>query len=151
MHVTPRCLFLQFTWTKTIQFGQHCLQLPLLPIPGSPFCPIRAYRDMCRLIPGKPHQPAFMVWKGANKVAYSYPQWQKRFKHLLACTGHDHTKFSSHSFRRGGASFAFQAGVPDETVKLIRNWRSDSFYKYLHIPMKSKPLLLTEFVDTWLT
>ena len=140
MRVTSHCLFIQFMWTKTIQFGQRQLQLPLLAIPGSLFCPVQAYRCMCKLVPCNPCQPAFMVWQGVNKVAYTYLQWQTRFKCLLARTGRDPAKFSSHSFRRGGASFAFQAGVPAATVKLIGDWRSDSFYKYLHIPMTAKTL-----------
>ena len=142
--VTPSCLFLRFTWTKTIQFGQRHLHLPLMAIPGSAFCPVRAYENMCRLVPGKQTQPAFMIWQGVKKVPYTYPRWQRRFKLLLKRSGRDHTKFSSHSFRRGGATFAFRAGVPAEAVKLMGDWRSDSYLQYLHIPMTTKTSAATQ-------
>jgi hypothetical protein len=59
-------------------------------------------------------------------------------KQLLCLSGRDAGRFASHSFRRGGASFAFQAGVPVETIKLLGDWKSDVFFEYLQIPMKSK-------------
>lgn len=42
------------------------------------------------------------------------------------------------SFRRGGATFAFQASVPGELVKLQGHWASDAYYKYLDFSMFDK-------------
>ena len=33
-------------------------------------------------------------------------------RHLVGAVGFDPNSFSSHSFRRGGTTYAFQAGVP---------------------------------------
>ena len=30
-------------WTKTIQFGDRKLLTPVIPIPGSVLCPVKAY------------------------------------------------------------------------------------------------------------
>ena len=39
--------------------------------------------------------------------------------------------YSSHSFRRGGAFFAYQSGVPLQLIKLLGDWKSDSVLLYL--------------------
>lgn len=36
-------LCVQFTWSKTIQFSECILELPLVRIPNSPSCPVRLF------------------------------------------------------------------------------------------------------------
>lgn len=52
-------------------------------------------------------------------------------KKLCNSTGTDSQNFSSHCFRRGGASWAFHAWVPVELIQLQGDWTSDCFKKYL--------------------
>ncbi|XP_019624427.1 PREDICTED: uncharacterized protein LOC109470089 [Branchiostoma belcheri] len=59
--VSPAGLLIYVTWTKTLQSRERVLSVPLLPIPGSPICPVAAYTHMCDLIPTEPDQPAFVV------------------------------------------------------------------------------------------
>ena len=47
-------------------------------------------------------------------------------------------EFSSHSFRRGGATFAFQTGVSPELIQLHGDWASDSYKQYLHMSFATK-------------
>ena len=44
----------------------------------------------------------------------------------LTSLGLDPKLFVGYSFHRGGASFAYQAGVPIELIKALDNWRSDT-------------------------
>ena len=44
---TSEVLLVTFFHTKTIQFGQRALQVPLLKIPHSPLCPVKAFLHMC--------------------------------------------------------------------------------------------------------
>jgi hypothetical protein len=93
---------------------------------------------MCQLIPGRPSDPVFFVPQGKHKIPVSYPHWQKWLKYLIEASGRDPSRFATHSFRRGGASFAFQAGVPTEVIKLLGDWKSDAFFRYLQVPMLDK-------------
>jgi hypothetical protein len=93
---------------------------------------------MCRLIPGKETDPAFFIPQGQHKIPVSYQQWQKWLKYLIEASGRDPNRFATHSFRRGGASFAFQAGVPVEVIKLLGDWKSDAFFRYLQVPILDK-------------
>jgi len=45
----------------------------------------------------------------------------------------DPQSFSPHSFRRGGASFAFECNVPGEFIKFQGDWRSDGYLVYLEM------------------
>jgi hypothetical protein len=39
-------LVIKIAWSKTIQFGDRKLEIPLVKIPNSPFCPYQAYTDL---------------------------------------------------------------------------------------------------------
>jgi len=45
----------------------------------------------------------------------------------------DSTSYSPHSFRRGGATFAFEAKVPSELIKAQGDWCSDCYLIYLEM------------------
>lgn len=45
-------------------------------------------------------------------------------KALLTKAGYDSTKFSGHSFRRGGAQSAYDAGLPIDDLQVIGRWKS---------------------------
>ena len=36
----------------------------------------------------------------------------------------------------GGASHAFQSGVPVELIKILGDWESDAVFRYLTVPLK---------------
>lgn len=52
-------IIVTFRSTKTIQFGERQLHIPLLRLPGSPLCPVSAYHRMVRLISASPRSPCF--------------------------------------------------------------------------------------------
>jgi hypothetical protein len=39
--------------------------------------------------------------------------------------------FSSHSFRRGGATLAAQTGISSSLIQLMGDWKSDAYNKYI--------------------
>ncbi len=46
--------------------------------------------------------------------------------------------YSTHSFRRGGATLAFQAGIPSELIQLQGDWKSEAYKKYLTFSINDK-------------
>ena len=48
-----------FKWSKTIQYGQRILIIPLIEIPDSILCPVSAYKRMCELTPATKKNPPF--------------------------------------------------------------------------------------------
>lgn len=61
MVVTTEGLLVTFKCTKTIQFGERLLQIPLHSIPGYPLCPVAAYRRMIELVPARRSCPVFLL------------------------------------------------------------------------------------------
>ena len=94
-------LLINISWSKTIQFGERNLVVPLISIPDSPLCPVKAYHNMISLVPTSKNSPAFYLFKVLPVI---YFQFQKVLKSLIKSIGKDPDEFSSHSFRRGGAS-----------------------------------------------
>ena len=46
--------------------------------------------------------------------------------------------YSSHSLRRDGASWAIQCGIPSDIIKLMGDWKSDAYLRYLVLPLPFK-------------
>ncbi len=124
-------LLLKLQLTKTIQFKQRILQIPIAAIPGSILDPVAAFDRMCTLAPAAAHSPAFLYWKDGSLVSLTHSLFTTRLRHLLGVIGLQPHSFSGHSFRRGGLSFGFRANVPIELLKAHGDWRSDAYLRYL--------------------
>ena len=53
----------------------------------------------------------------------------------------DAGSFRGHSFRRGGASHAFNRGFPGELIQVMGDWTSDAYKAYLEFSMESRIVL----------
>ncbi|XP_033737479.1 uncharacterized protein LOC117325409 [Pecten maximus] len=124
-------------WSKTNQFGKRKHVIPLIRIPSSKLCPVLAFHNMCDLVPAPPEAPAFSM-PGTRSKPISYSCFQKFLKFLIVQTGRDPALFSSHSFRRGGATWAFQSNVPGELIQLQGDWASDAYKIYLDHSLEQK-------------
>ena len=60
----------------------------------------------------------------------------------------DSTCYSPHSFRRGGATFAFEAHIPSELIKAQGDWRSDCYFFYLEMSDCQKRAAATHMATT---
>ncbi len=131
-------MLVNLKWSKTNQFGARIHRVPILAIPNSVLCPVSAYAKILQSIPLPTTAPIFVHSQSAGWVPLSYSQFQRRLKDLILSSGREPAAYSSHSFRRGGASFASQAGVPREVIKLIGDWRSDAVDAYLNVTSQHK-------------
>ncbi len=123
--------------SKTIQFGQRCLKLPLMAIPQSPVCPVRAISDMLVQFPREMHSseiPLFSYCSSSESVScLTYASFVKTLHLYLDKCGYNAQDYSGHSFRRGGCSFAFETGLPPAMIKLRGDWRSNAYERYITI------------------
>jgi integrase len=139
IHFSQEAVTLYFTWSKTNQFGARIHKVPLIAIPNSVLCPVQALFNMLSLVPAQPHDALFSV-PGASKklIPVSYANFQKFLKNIVSLVGIDSTNFSTHSFRRGGATHAFDSNVPSELIKSHGDWSSDAYLVYLEFSYKQK-------------
>ena len=113
------------------------VEIPLLPIPNSPLCPIRIVR-LIMAYPGKKHYPLFGV---GSRVSFMYNKWQKKFKNLLTKAGYRPEVFSSHSMRHGGVNFAHRNSVSESLIQVHGDWASDCYKQYLTFPIEVRAVL----------
>ena len=125
-------------WSKTIQFGERQLTIPLLRITNSLLCPVSAYERMCSLVSAPVSAPAFCLKREGQFKPIIYSQLQEKLKHLIAAVGLNPDSYSSHSFRRGGASWAFKAKVQPYLIQLHGDWRSDAYKRYLDCDIQDR-------------
>ena len=142
---TREGLLLTFLQTKTIQFGKRRLHVPLLRI-DSELCPVQAYMRVSSA--GSVGDPAFTFRKN-GKVAWLTPfKFITTFRSVLHEGGVEHASlFTGHSFRRGGATWAFQSGFPGEMIQVLGDWASDAYKRYLEFSMQDKLNLASRFVQ----
>lgn len=50
--------------------------------------------------------------------------------------------YSSHSFRRGGATFAFASHAPPAFIKAQGDWQSEAYLVYLQLSKEDKLKIL---------
>jgi len=131
-------LVVSFKWTKTLQFGNQILNIPLVLISNSKFCPVHAYRRMCELNPLPAKFPAFSVYSKKAVVLITYNQFQQKLRTLIRKVGLNPKLFSSHSFRRGGATLAAKSGVSPQFIQLMGDWKSDAYKQYIVHPLSDK-------------
>ena len=116
--------------------------LILLTIPRSTIIdigPTTGLKALTVLLTSTPRIPA-----GAALFSYSTPGGyahltQQHFVKILWVTltmcGYPATRYSGHSFRRGGATFSSSCNVPLEAIKAQGDWRS-SVEQYLPKPLE---------------
>lgn len=135
-------LLVTFRWSKTNQFGGRAHVVPILEIPGSLLCPVTAFKNMLKMFPGEPNDPAFFIKDPVNaagvKKPVTYGLLQKFIKAGVAKLGLDPRAFSSHSLRRAGATWAFQSQVPSELIKSHGDWASMAYMRYLDFTLAER-------------
>ena len=127
-------------WSKTIQFSQRILTIPIPHIGQHPLCPYTALKHAFRLIPAPVSGPAFVIPASTEEglIPLTYGKFNSLLKLLTAKMNLDPSQFSGHSFRSGGATLAFQAQLPAELIKRSGDWQSDAYRSYIHIPVKDR-------------
>ncbi len=107
------------------------LQIPLVAEVGNILCPVSAFKAMIQAVPAPDSGPGFVLPTCSDLIPVSYYMFQTFLKSCLAGVSLQADKFSSHSFRAGGASWAFRVQVPMELIKMQGNWASSAFLLYL--------------------
>ena len=124
--------------TKTLLFKNRILSVPIPAIPNSNLCPVTALRNHTSLNPAPLGELLFTV---RDKDLYRPVSGRGANVFLKRCVeslGWSSDMFSMHSFRRGGATFAFRSGAPAQFIKSQGDWSSDAYLVYLVISAEDK-------------
>jgi len=136
--IASDAIVVELVWTKTIQLSERTLQIPLSSSDSSYICPKRAVLNLVNRSPGLPTDLLFTYLSPSGLQIITQSEFTQFLRSCLRILGYDHTLFSGHSLRRGGATHAFSKGVPGELVKSHGDWKSDSYLVYLQFSMSDK-------------
>ena len=124
--------------TKTIQFGERIREIPIPKItPHSKLCPVWAIECMFKLSPTRQpsdHLFSYVTTGSSQSVKLTpltHSSFVKTLKLVLSQCGYEPLMYSGHSFRRGGATFAFSLGIPSLLIKQQGDWKSNVFERYI--------------------
>ena len=119
------------------------MQIPLPVIPCSPLCPVTSVLHALSFTSGSPpyfHAFAYFDVKLLRPKVFTYRSFLSKLRQCLQTLDYNPHDYAGHSFRigggEGGASHAFQSGVPVDLIKLLGNWKSDAVFMYLPVPLK---------------
>ena len=122
------CIRVNVKWSKTNQFKKYSLTKKLFKI-HHPLCPVQAIRRAFHAVRIAASSPAFVTHPSG--ISMTGPAFNRHFKKLIGQCGQKPADYSSHSFRRGSATWALQCGVPGEIVQHMGDWKSQAYLAYV--------------------
>ncbi len=133
-------------WTKTLQFQQRKLLLPLVETDDKDICPV----SWLNSVVGKQGQPSDLLLAvqqrgSGDPVPLLARDIQRWFRHWLGLVGENPAQFSLHSLRRGGATWAFQRGLPAPMIRTLGDWASDAYLRYLDTDLDLRVTAMQDF------
>ena len=103
----------------------------------SPLCPIQAIQNMLLLMPGDSNVPLFRIPRSHGLFPLTDSVARHHLKSLSNILNlNPSLKF--HDFRRAGATWAFNHGVPMKDIMLHGTWKSDAVWAYIQSTPVSK-------------
>ena len=126
-------ILVEITWCKTMQFKQKTLVLPLIRMKNPLICPVYWAWRMIQAVPARPLDPLFCYYRQGKYMIMTYPHLTYWFRHWLDQVGIESKKFTLHSYRRGGATFMYNADIPGAMIKVLGNWASEAYLRYIDL------------------
>lgn len=114
--------------SKTRVDPSHFHILPIAGLGSHQLCPRSATAAMVQAKPAGQNTPLLQAKDGSPITA----GWLRaQLRELLQQAGYSAERFTFHSLRRGGATFAHRLGLGLQAIKQQGDWRSDAVKRYV--------------------
>ena len=137
-------ILVHINWSKTIQFKEREIICPLIRMKDSRICPVTAFERLMVLKIKFCNGALFTLPSGS---CITYQLFQKKLRSCLNNIGLEAKQYSSHSFRRGFTTLAFQSDIPPEHIQLLGDWKSDAYKSYLVLGWGDKMKILNQIFE----
>ena len=142
-----QAIMAEIRWSKTIQFKERILRVPVLPAHNKAICPVYWSHYMVHKIQANPQDPLLTIPSNKGKLSLSANQLITRIRKWLKLIGEDSALYSLHSLCRGGATFAYRANLELEMIRTLGDWSSDAFKRYIDLSMDQRYGSMQKFVQ----
>ena len=108
-------------------------------------CPVTAVTAV--LLSGHMLGDSIPIFSCFDREMYVLTQskFNARLQCILSAMGFQANEYSSHSFRRGGATWVFSVELPGEIIQMIWDWKSDAYKIYLETSVQTKLKFMSLF------
>ena len=120
-------------WAKTNQYRNRVNCLPLMPHKDKELCPVWWVNRMIKIVPASQQEPFFLVREGTNRYPLTSAQIRRLLKKWAIAATLDPTRLTPHCMRRGALMWAHEAKISGESLKVLVDWASQEYHKYLDI------------------
>lgn len=120
-------------FSKTNQFMSSTRVTPLIPSSITALDPVFHYTKLVAENVVEMTCPAFSYLETGLVRSVTHRSFTEFLKKLLVKIGLDPSKWTGHSFRRGGASLLYRLGLDPLTIQACGDWSSDTFLRYLEV------------------
>ena len=142
----PPGAHLLLKWTKTLQDGKssHMIQIPY--VDNWFLCPIRALKALLNSRPLPPGFPLFAtIYPPHSQVIDTHIR--DALRSVLAILNISMVGHGFHTFRRSGATLAFDHNIPLQNIMAHGLWRSSSVWTYLQNASQAASIIPSTFAS----
>ena len=125
-------------YSKTSQFGNKNVVIPLLKNPNSALDPVFHLKELFSRFPLASSHPAFSYIEKGKIKCITYDSFTKELKRLLNLAGLKADSFSGHSFRRGGATYLYRLGADPLLIQASGDWATDCYTRYVFLTLDQR-------------
>ena len=126
-------MMIDVRWSKTNQYRKKVPKVPVLPTDNKAICPVLWMHYLVNTVRAGPMDAAFTIYVEGVKKTLSSNQLSSRLKKWLNLIREPSEQYSLHSMRCGGATFAYQCNIESHMIKILGDWASDAYQKYIDI------------------
>ena len=137
--------------SKTIQTRDSVQVVSLPKLSNKLICPFRALKALGSLYPMSADHSAFQVKMQSGWQPLTDSKIRKCLKSMNMTLGLNPHFYTFHSFRRSGATFAYNAHIPVQQIKRHGTWTSECVWRYIqadHSSGESLALSLANAIHT---
>ena len=127
----PHFATLVLKWSKTLQKQSQFATVHIPSLGASPLCPLAAAHTMATRLPLPSNSPMFAIPQGSGVIPLTQSKVRRFLALILNSLGIDPSTHPFHSFRRSGASLAFNSNVSLQSIQHHGTWSSDAVWAYI--------------------
>ena len=128
---TKKLVKILIKWSKTIQTRDVVQVVSLPKLKNKLICPFRALKALSSLYPMSADNSAFQVKMQLGWQPITDSKIRKCLKSINMTLGLNPHFYTFHSFRRSGATFAYNAHIPVQQIKRHGTWTSECVWWYI--------------------
>ena len=118
-------------WSKTLQLTSQFATVQIPVLGSSPLCPVAALKLLFKNFPLPSNAPLFAIPQGLSFSILSQGRVRKTLAAILTSLNINPSSHPFHSFRRSGASLAFNSDVSLQAIQHQGTWSSDAVWGYI--------------------